>query len=78
MRNEMNARVVQGLRDFMAEHEISQASVARHLDRSAAYVSKRMSGELDLTVDIMAAVADLARISPYALMAELTSRMLPR
>lgn len=77
MATDLNARVVTALRAFMADHRISQASIARLLGRSEGYVSQRMSGRLDLTVDIMGAVAELASVSPYALMAELTERMSP-
>lgn len=75
MTNEMNARVLSALRAYMDDHEIFQADVARTLGRSESYVSGRMSGRLDLSLDILNAVADLSRVSPYALMAELTTRM---
>lgn len=77
METDLNARVVKALRDFMADHQISQADIARRLGRSEGYVSQRMSGRLDLTVDIMGAAADLAGVSAFALMGELTERMNP-
>lgn len=75
MVNEMNRRVVAALLAFMADHGVSQADVARRLGRSESYVSGRLTGKLDLSLDIMNAVAELTHISGYALMAELTARM---
>lgn len=71
----LNDQITAALRGFMSDHGISQAQVARHLGRSDAYVSGRMTGKLDLSIDIVGAVAELARLSARALMVDLTERM---
>lgn len=71
----LNDQITRALLGFMSDHDISQAAIARQLDRSPAYVSGRMTGKLDLSIDIVGAVAQLARITPRALMVELTERM---
>lgn len=71
-------RVVAALRAYMDDHGVNQADVSRRLSRSESYVSARMGGKLDLSLDIMSAVAEMTHVSPYALMAELTTRMSPQ
>lgn len=75
MPQEMNARVSKALADYMADHDISRADIARRLGRSNSYVGERLSGERALSLDIMSAAADLTRVSMEALMVELTTRM---
>jgi transcriptional regulator with XRE-family HTH domain len=73
--NELNTQVSAALRDFMRERGITQQQVADRLGRSQGYVSHRTTGKQDLSIDIMYAVAELAHISPRALMVEVTERM---
>lgn len=73
--NELNTQISAALRAFMADHEITQQKVADALGRSQGYVSHRTTGRQDLSIDIVAAVADLAHLTPRALMVELTERM---
>ena len=75
--SEMNQRVCTAMRAYMDDHGVNQADISRHLGRSESYVSARMNGKLELSLDIMSAVAEMTRVSPYALMAELTTRMGP-
>lgn len=73
----MNQRVCTALRAYMDDHGVKQADISRRLGRSESYVSARMNGKLELSLDIMSAVAEMSSVSPYALMAELTTRMSP-
>jgi transcriptional regulator with XRE-family HTH domain len=73
--NELNAQISAALRTFMGDRGITQQQVADTLGRSQGYVSQRTSGRRDLSVDIVSAVADLAHLTPRALMVELTERM---
>jgi transcriptional regulator with XRE-family HTH domain len=73
--NELNAQISAALRTFMGDRDITQQQVADALGRSQGYVSQRTSGRRDLSVDIIAAVAELAHLTPRALMVELTERM---
>lgn len=75
MSSNLNDRVVAALRAYMDDHGVNQADVARRLGRSESYVSARMNGKLDLSLDIMSAVAEMTHLSPNALMAEVTARM---
>jgi len=54
----------------MSEREVSMRAVARLLDRSASYVSRRLTGHRALSVDIMAAAAQVAHMSERAFMVE--------
>ena len=73
--NDLNASMATALLSFMDDTEISQAAVARHLGRSKTYVSQRLSGMYPVSLDIAAAVAELARLTPVGLMVELSERM---
>ena len=50
------------LRGFMEERHIESRDVARHLGRSAGYVSEHTSGTRAPDTDLLDAVADLAGI----------------
>ena len=58
----------------MDERGITQTQVADVLDRSQGYVSHRLTGKNDLSMDIIVAVAQLSGLAPRALMVELTER----
>jgi len=73
--SQMNAQVTTALKGYMLDHGIAQADIARHLGRSESYVSARLNGKHDVSVDILGAVADVTRISPRALWVELSERM---
>ncbi|MCC2319724.1 hypothetical protein [Cellulomonas xiejunii] len=53
----------------MSERAVSMRAVARLLDRSAGYVSGRLTGRHALSVDILAAAAQVAHMSERAFMA---------
>jgi transcriptional regulator with XRE-family HTH domain len=74
--SDLNRDLSRALRDVMTERDITQMQVAAALGRSQSYVSTRTSGRIDLSTDIIAAVASLAHLSPRALMVELTERMI--
>jgi transcriptional regulator with XRE-family HTH domain len=71
---DFNGAVSRALTDFMSDHGVTQVQVATRLDRSQSYVSGRLNGKHDLSVDIIGAVAELARISPAALWIEVVTR----
>jgi transcriptional regulator with XRE-family HTH domain len=71
---DFNSAVCDALIDFMVDHGVSQVQVATRLDRSQSYVSGRLNGKLDLSLDIIGAVAELAHISPKALWIEVIER----
>lgn len=71
---DFNRDVCDALTAFMQDHGVSQVQVAVVLDRSQSYVSGRLNGKHDLSLDIVRAVALLARVSPEALWMELISR----
>ena len=71
----LNAAMCTALRDIMREQGVSQAAVARHLDRTADYVSGRMTGRHALSVDIITAAAGLMGVSDRALMADMMTRV---
>ena len=71
----LNAAMCTALRDLMRECGVSQADVARHLDRTADYVSGRLRGRYTLSVDIITAAAALMGVSGHALMADMVERM---
>lgn len=73
--SELNEQVSRALRAFMADHGVTQQTVADRLGRSQGYVSQRTNGRRDLSIDIIAAVAEIAHLTPRALMTELTERM---
>jgi len=65
----------QALLSFMADHGITKADVARKLGRAGSYVGERLDGTRAMSMDIAAAVGDIAHLSPAALMVELSERM---
>lgn len=67
--SDFNAEVSQALRDYMADHEVSQERAAGRLGRSQGYVSHRTSGKNALSLDIVEAVAVLTSTSPRELLA---------
>lgn len=67
--------VAAALRAYMEERGVTQRDVARFLDRSDSYVSARVLGKYDLSLDIVHAVAVLTGLSPQALVAEIMARM---
>lgn len=71
---DFNGAMSRALVDFMREHGVTQVQVADALDRSQSYVSGRLTGVHDLSVDIIAAVAGLARMSARSLWMELLAR----
>jgi transcriptional regulator with XRE-family HTH domain len=71
---DFNAAMSRALANFMLEHGVSRSEVARRLDRAQSYVSGRLNGAHDLSLDIVGAVADIAHVSPDALWIELLSR----
>lgn len=70
----LNDALTAALRDFMVERGVTQRAVAAHLDRSADYVSGRLTGRHALSVDIVVAVAQLAGVSDRAVMADIMIR----
>ena len=77
MTSEKNEQVCRALLGYMTDHDVLRVDVARHIGRSNSYVGERLSGERDLSLDIMAGVAELTRVSMEALMVELVTRMRP-
>lgn len=73
--NTLNEQVTAALQSYMDDHGITRTTVAKHLGRSASYVSGRMNGNHDVSIDIIAAVAELTHVTPRALMVEITERM---
>lgn len=73
--DDFNTRISDALVAYMADRGIQKKSVAAELGRSANYVTQRTTGVYDLSVDIIGAVASLSRISPRALMVELSERI---
>jgi cyanate lyase len=71
----LNEQMSRALLSFMEDQGVTKADVARRLGRAQSYVGKRLDGTRDVSMDIAGAVADLAGISPAALMMELTERM---
>lgn len=63
------------LREVLAEHAVSQASIARHLDRSADYVSGRLTGRHALSLDIIKSAGVLTGMGERALMVEVMNRV---
>jgi len=57
------------LRAELARHRITAAEVAQRLDRSEAYVSRRLTGEIPLNLDDLAEIAEMLGIAPAALIA---------
>jgi len=72
--HDFNTRMSRALIDFMVEREVSQTRVAARLGRAQSYVSGRLTGKHHLSLDIVAAVADLTRTTPDALCVELVAR----
>lgn len=77
MTREKNERVSRALAEYMDDHGITQAAIARHIVRSDSYVSDRLGGKHHLSLDIVAGVAELSGVSMEALMVELVTRMRP-
>lgn len=73
--NTLNQAVSAAVRDIMADHGITQQQVADLLGRSQAYVSHRLIGRRELSLDIVQAVANLSHMSPRAVMVEVSERM---
>lgn len=71
----LNQAVSAAVRDIMADHGITQQQVADLLGRSQAYVSHRLIGRRELSLDIVQAVANLSHMSPRAVMVEVSERM---
>lgn len=71
----LNQAVSAAVRDIMADHGITQQQVADTLGRSQAYVSHRLIGRRELSLDIVQAVANLTHMSPRAVMVEVSERM---
>lgn len=72
---DLSRQLSAALRDFMRERELRLDDVAAVLNRSRAYVAARTNGSRDLSLDIVAAVAQLAHLTPHSLMVELSARM---
>jgi transcriptional regulator with XRE-family HTH domain len=72
---DLSRQLSAALRDFMRERDLRLDDVAAVLGRSRAYVAARTNGSRDLSLDIVAAVAQLAHLTPYSLMVEVTARM---
>lgn len=70
----LDAALSAALRDFMDDRGVTQRAVALLLDRSADYVSTRLSNRRALSIDIVTAVARLAGVSDRALMADIMLR----
>lgn len=75
--DDFNAQITRVLRDYMRENNVTQEKVADYLNRSQNYVSGRLNGRLDLSVDILGAVAALTGVSAGGLNLELLGRMFP-
>lgn len=71
---DFNRAMSEALKAFMLEHGVSQTQIAARLDRAQSYVSGRLNGAHDLSLDIINAVAVLAHITPDALWVELIAR----
>lgn len=72
---DLNRALSRALRDIMTDRGVSQNAVAERLNRSANYVSGRLTGKHALSVDIISAVASLAGVSDRALMTEIMTRI---
>lgn len=68
---DFNAQVSSALIAFMQEHGVTQTRVGELLGRSQSYVSHRLTGKNDLSVDIIGAVAELAGVTPIYLVDQL-------
>jgi transcriptional regulator with XRE-family HTH domain len=73
-RTEWGYAVAEAMQNFMRDHGITQEQIALRLERSQGYVSQRTNGREALTVDIIGAVAEAARLTPEALLFELSQR----
>jgi transcriptional regulator with XRE-family HTH domain len=73
-RTQWGYAVARAMQDFMRERGITQEHVAERLDRSQGYISQRTNGREAMTVDIVGAVAELAHLTPDALIFELSQR----
>jgi transcriptional regulator with XRE-family HTH domain len=71
----LNEAVSTAVRDIMADHGTTQQQVASLLGRSQSYVSHRLIGRRELSLDIVQAVANLAHMTPRAVMVEVSERM---
>ena len=71
----LNLAMCAALRGLMSDRDVTQVSIARHLDRSADYVSGRLTGRHALSVDIISAAAALMGMSDRALMIAIMSRI---
>lgn len=77
MTREKNDQVTRALSEYMTEHGVQRVDIARHIDRSPAYVGERLSGKRHLSLDILIGAAELSHVSTEALMIELVARMRP-
>lgn len=71
----LNEQMSRALLSFMADNGVTKADVARKLGRSQSYVGERLDGTRAMSMDIAAAVGDIAHLTPAALMVELSERM---
>lgn len=71
----LNDQLASALLAYMADTGITKAAVARHLGRTGSYVGERLSGQRAVSLDIAGAVAEMAHLTPAALMVELSERM---
>lgn len=73
--SDFSRRFAAALRGYMKEHDVSQKDVAARVERSPGYVSEHISGKRAVDGDLIAAIADAARVAPEGLVEEVTRRM---
>ncbi len=73
-RTDWGYAAARAFQDIMREKGITQQQVADRLGKSQGYVSHRTNGREALTVDIIGAVAELARITPLMLTLDMSER----
>ena len=75
--SESSQRVARATATFMVDHGITQTQVAQALGRAQGYVSEHLTGARAIELDLIDAVASLAGVSPYTLLAELADAAAP-
>ena len=61
------------LRDYMADHGITLEAVAIEMKRAVSYVSERTTGVRPPELDLIDAVALLAHVEPWELVARIVA-----
>jgi transcriptional regulator with XRE-family HTH domain len=73
----MDIRLVFGknVRRFRTQAQLSQEELGARLDADQAYVSRLEAGQVNVTIDTLAAVAKALSVSPAALLEAASVRM---